>query len=64
MSFQEPSTVDIKYLRNQCKAHGLPVPDEVQEEAFIMLCGRNFSDGMTNEEARFEAWKVYAISSD
>jgi hypothetical protein len=64
VSYVEPSTLDIQYLRNQCKANGLPEPDEIQEESFIMLCGRNFSDGMTNDEARSEAWKVYAISSD
>jgi hypothetical protein len=64
VSYQEPSTLDIQYLHNQCKANGLPVPDDVQEEAFIMICGRNFSDGMTNDEARAAAWEQYAIRAD
>jgi hypothetical protein len=64
VSYTEPSTLDIQYLRNQCKANGLQLPDDVQEEAFIMICGRNYSDGMTNDEARAAAWEQYALRAN
>lgn len=54
-----PADLDIEYLRISCNAHKIPAPTEIEECAFIELCGKNYSDGMCDVDARAAAWKVY-----
>ena len=56
-----PADIDIEYLHQHANR---PVTIE-DEDAFIELCRKNYSDGMTDLKARVEAIKVFnAVPTD
>ena len=57
-----PADIDIDYLHQHANR---PVTN-ADEDAFIELCGKNYSDGMTDLQARVEAIKVFnsEVSTD